>query len=149
MTTFAPSRRSGMLLAAVLVAGVFESHQTHGTQLLPPSPQGVCGAALQTAAWNLLVFEIIPVFLRIKFNPDCCREPVYSSVVSLQPRGEQNEAQECTSKGRTSTRLVCCWSQQTGWAWLTGEVGVGMYLQFLRFSLLAGFLCMKSSDRSY
>ena len=101
-----------MLLAAVLVAGAFESHQTHGTQLLPPSPQGVYGAALQTAAWNLSVFEIIPVFLRIKFNPDCCRELVYSSeprpVVSPQPWGEQNEAQECTSKGRTSTHLLCC-----------------------------------------
>lgn len=81
MTTFAwtPSRRSRMLLAAVLVAGDFVSHQTHCTQLLPPSPQTVCGAALQTATWNLSVFEIIPVFLRIKFNPDRCREPVYSS----------------------------------------------------------------------
>lgn len=142
-----------MLLAAVLVAGDFVSHQTHCTQLLPPSPQAVCGAALQTATWNLSVFEIIPVFLRIKFNPDRCREPVYSSeprsVVSPQPWGEQNEAQECTSEGSTSTHLLCCWSQQTGWAWPTGKLGVGMHLQFLRFSLLAGFLCMKSSDHSY
>lgn len=69
--------RSGMLLMAVLVVGAVE------TCWITPGPgclvvTSICNrtwpaaweAALQITACNLSAFEIIPVFLRIKFNPD-------------------------------------------------------------------------------
>lgn len=72
-----------------------EPHHVRGAWWPPPSCSGawpaVCGVGLQITACNLSAFEIIPVFLRIKLNPDHSSEPVYVSVphavMSLQPRG--------------------------------------------------------------
>lgn len=106
MFTRAWWRMSGMLLAAVFLSGAVDiSWATPGVQgswWPPPSCSGAwpaaCGVALQITACNLSAFEIIPVFLRIKFNPDRSSEPVYGSVpravVSPQPRGEQTLARE-------------------------------------------------------
>lgn len=46
----------------------------------PRWPPPSCGVALQITACNSSAFEIIPVFLRIKLNPDHSSEPVYGSV---------------------------------------------------------------------
>lgn len=86
--------------------------------------------ALQITAWNLSMFEIIPVFQRIKLNPDGSCELVYSSVpcttASLPPRGEQTMALE---QGQDIHRSALLLEPETGW--------------------LTGLACMKSSDHSY
>lgn len=106
-----------------------EPHQVRDARWPPPS----CGVALQITACNSSAFEIIPLFLRIKLNPDHSSEPVYGSVVppprtlmSSQPRGEQTLAREHVSEGRTAANLLCCRNRRPGHAWPGGgrEAGI-------------------------
>lgn len=101
------------MLSAEPVAEVLSCISAGGQLSL--SFQAACGEALQITAWNLSMFEIIPVFQRIKLNPDGSCELVYSSVpctiASLPPRGEQTMALE---QGQDIHRSALLLEPETG-----------------------------------
>lgn len=104
-----------------------EPHQVRDARWPPPS----CGVALQITACNSSAFEIIPLFLRIKLNPDHSSEPVYGSVVpppharviaaeggadsgtGARVRGQDRRKPPLLPKPATWTRVA--WWRTRGW----------------------------------
>lgn len=111
-----------------------DPHHVQDAWWPPPSRRGAgpaaCRVALQITACNLSAFEIIPVFLRIKLNPDSSSEPVYGSVpravLSLQLRGGQTLAREHVFEGRTPASLLRCRRQPPGCAPPDSAGGAGV-----------------------
>lgn len=136
-----------------------DPHHVQDAWWPPPSRRGAgpaaCRVALQITACNLSAFEIIPVFLRIKLNPDSSSEPVYGSVprvvLSLQLRGGKLwHGSTCSRAGPPRASSAAAGSPLDVHR-LTVQEGLAFApSNFYRFHcLLTGFLRTKSSDRFY